>query len=55
MENTTILAPQCAAQSIGVTNQLVVSLIQSILTAHCLISPPNLWPRDYGKEAIENG
>lgn len=55
MVNTTLLSPQCAAQSVGVTNQLAVSLIQSILAAYCMISPPKYWPNDYGKEALENG
>ncbi|XP_031628483.1 glucose dehydrogenase [FAD, quinone]-like [Contarinia nasturtii] len=50
-----ILSPQCAAQSVGTANQLFASLVQTILAAHCSISPPEMWPPDYGPKAIENG
>lgn len=48
-------SPKCAAQSAGPTNQLFTTLFQTILAAHCSISPPEMWPRDYGESALENG
>lgn len=49
------LSSQCAAQSVGPTNQLFTALIQTILAAHCSISSPDMWPRDYGENILENG
>ena len=49
------VSPQCANQSIGPANQFFGLLVQTILTAHCTISPPGLWPRDYGANALETG
>lgn len=49
------LATQCAAQSIGPANQLFGLLIQTILAAQCAISPPTLWPEDYGDKISVNG
>lgn len=46
---------QCAAQGIGIANQLFGLLIQTILAAHCNISPANMWPPDYGSKAVKNG
>lgn len=45
---------QCASHSVGPANQLFGLLIKTILTAQCSISPPNLWPEDYGEEFIKN-
>lgn len=45
---------QCASQSVGPVNQLFGLLIKTILAAQCSISPPNLWPEDYGAQFIEN-
>lgn len=50
-----VLVPECAAQSVGPANQLFALLIQTILGAHCAITPEAMWPRDYGPIAIENG
>lgn len=49
--------PCGASKSIGVTNQLLFAfLIQTITTAYCSIEPtPEIWPTDYGPEAIETG
>lgn len=47
-----LLFPQCAARSVGTANQLFIQLIQSITAAHCSISPPDLWPEDYGSRAL---
>lgn len=53
--NTSLISPYCTAQSVGTANQLFTSLIQTILVAQCSISPPKMWPRDYGKIAQEKG
>lgn len=49
------IASQCASQSVGPANQLFGLLIQTILAAQCSISPPDLWPKDYGEKFIEEG
>lgn len=49
------LNSQCAAQSIGPANQLFGALIQTILAAQCAISPPDMWPKDYGPTALQQG
>lgn len=46
---------QCAAHSVGASNQLFSVLIQTILAAHCNISPPDMWPNDFGPMAIKQG
>lgn len=46
---------QCAERSVGLSNTLVTTLIQALLASHCAISPPELWPEDYGKYALETG
>lgn len=50
-----VLNPECAAQSVGPANQLFGLLIQTILAAQCAISPKDMWPKDYGPTAIEQG
>lgn len=50
-----ILNPECAAQSVGPANQLFGLLIQTILAAQCAISPKDMWPKDYGPTALEQG
>lgn len=49
------LATECAAQSVGPANQLFGLLIQTILAAQCSISPPNLWPKNYGDQLLAEG
>ncbi|KAG4079631.1 hypothetical protein HA402_010411 [Bradysia odoriphaga] len=44
--------PYCASQSVGLANQLFATLFQALLTAQCSISPPEMWPEDYGKFAV---
>uniref|UniRef100_A0A1Y9H2C6 Glucose-methanol-choline oxidoreductase N-terminal domain-containing protein n=1 Tax=Anopheles dirus TaxID=7168 RepID=A0A1Y9H2C6_9DIPT len=46
---------QCAAQSVGPANQLFGLLVQTILAAQCSISPPDMWPKDYGPTALAHG
>lgn len=50
-----LTAPQCASQSVGPANQLFGLLVQTILAAQCSISPPDLWPKDYGEKFLEEG
>lgn len=50
-QTTPFISPRCASQSVGTANQLFVSLIQTLLAAQCSISPPSMWPRDYGRIA----
>lgn len=50
-----LLNSQCAAQSLGPANQLFAMLIQTILAAQCSISPPDMWPKDYGPTALNEG
>lgn len=50
-----LLNSQCAAQSIGPANQLFAMLIQTIMAAQCSISPPDMWPEDYGPTALAQG
>lgn len=49
------LSPSCVGQSIGPANQLFGTLVQTILAAHCAISPPELWPKDHGPHVLQNG
>ncbi|XP_049311633.1 glucose dehydrogenase [FAD, quinone] [Bactrocera dorsalis] len=48
-----LLGNQCAAQSVGTFNNLVTTLIQTLLVAQCEIS--SLWPKDYAVHALEHG
>lgn len=50
-----VLNPACAAQSVGPANQLFGLLVQTILAAQCAISPKDMWPKDYGPTALEQG
>ena len=45
----------CAGQSVGTSNQLFTNLIQTLFALQCSISPPELWPSDYGVHALKNG
>ncbi|XP_055296035.1 glucose dehydrogenase [FAD, quinone]-like isoform X2 [Sitodiplosis mosellana] len=45
---------QCSAQSVGPANHLVTTLIQTLLAVQCSISPPEMWPKDYGETALKN-
>lgn len=53
--NQSFIPPDCASQSVGAANQLFVSLVQTLLTAQCSISPSNMWPEDYGPIALKRG
>lgn len=49
------VSSQCASQSIGPANELFGALIQTILSVQCAISPPELWPKDFGPTAMQQG
>ncbi|KFB42236.1 AGAP003785-PE-like protein [Anopheles sinensis] len=50
-----LMSGQCASQSLGPANQLFGLLVQTILAAQCTISPPDMWPKDYGPTALAQG
>lgn len=50
-----LLTPECAVHSVGPANQLFGLLIQTILAAQCAMSPKDMWPKDYGPTALEQG
>lgn len=50
-----ILPETCAAQSVGAANGLFGLLFQTLLAAHCAISPAEKWPKDYGPTALKDG
>lgn len=45
----------CAAQSFGPVNQLFGLLLQTLIKSQCDLSPPDMWPKDYGPTAVEKG
>lgn len=53
--NMNIVSPQCAARSVGVTNNLFGIMLQTVLLSQCNISPVDKWPRDFGKRAMKGG
>ena len=46
--NQSLVTPYCSAQSVGLANQLFATLIQTLLASQYSISPPEMWPDDYG-------
>ncbi|CAD7086669.1 unnamed protein product [Hermetia illucens] len=46
---------ECLARSAGPGNQLISTLIASLVTMHCNMSHPSMWPKDYGPTALEIG
>lgn len=49
------LPEACAASSVGAANGLFGILVSTLMAAHCALSPPDRWPKDYGPTAIEKG
>lgn len=47
--STDFLPAQCAARSVGASNQFLISTIQTLIVAHCAITDPSQWPGDYGQ------
>lgn len=50
-----LIEPQCAANSIGLANGLITTLVSTLLTMHCNISSNDMWPQDYGPMALLHG
>lgn len=42
-------------QSVGAANQLFSNLVQTILAVQLSLSPPEMWPLDYGEVAKQYG
>lgn len=49
------LPETCAANSVGAANTLFGILINTLVAAHCNLSPPDRWPKDYGPTALKDG
>ncbi|GAB0093753.1 hypothetical protein DMENIID0001_089280 [Sergentomyia squamirostris] len=45
----------CANCSVGIVNQLIGLFIQAVFTAQCNLSPPEMWPEDYGPKVLHRG
>lgn len=45
----------CNAQSFGPVNQLFALLMQTLIKNQCALSPPEMWPKDFGPTAVEKG
>ncbi|XP_055912548.1 glucose dehydrogenase [FAD, quinone]-like [Eupeodes corollae] len=47
---------QCqTGPSLGIASSLVSTLLQTLLTAQCILSPPEMLPRDYGNDFLNQG
>lgn len=44
---------QCAANSVGAANNLFGILLNTLVAAHCALSPADRWPKDYGPTALQ--
>ncbi|GAB0096462.1 hypothetical protein DMENIID0001_119830 [Sergentomyia squamirostris] len=57
MDITECISSPCATQITGPgsVNQYMALLLNSLLVSQCSISPPELWPNDYGDIAIQDG
>lgn len=53
--NHNAMASQCTGESVGPANQMFANLIQTILAVQCSLSPPDMWPKDYGEDALKQG
>lgn len=45
----------CQAQSFGPVNQLFGLLLHTLVKNQCALSPPDMWPKDFGPTAVEKG
>lgn len=43
------------AQSVGTASSLATNFFGVLMTLYCNISSSNIWPEDYGPEALKNG
>lgn len=50
-----LLPEACAATSIGAGTSMFGLLFQTLLAAHCAISPSDKWPKDHGPTALKDG
>lgn len=50
-----LIFPQCAVQSVGTANHLFTTLIQTLITVQCSVSPRGMWPQNYGRIAAKHG
>lgn len=46
---------KCGALSTGASSNLFQVLLQTLIAAHCALSPPEMWPKDMSQEAVDNG
>lgn len=53
--STCSIPSECSATSIGPANQLFLTLIQTLAISQAGISPPNIWPPDFGELSSKNG
>lgn len=47
--------PQCMSESVGAASSMATTFFGVLMASYCHISNPNIWPDDYGQEAMENG
>uniref|UniRef100_T1GJ26 Glucose-methanol-choline oxidoreductase N-terminal domain-containing protein n=1 Tax=Megaselia scalaris TaxID=36166 RepID=T1GJ26_MEGSC len=47
--------PQCMSESVGAASSMATTFFGVLMASYCNISNPNIWPDDYGQEALENG
>ncbi|XP_037917080.1 glucose dehydrogenase [FAD, quinone]-like [Hermetia illucens] len=50
-----LINPVCESTSIGPANQLVTTLVTALFAAHCNMSTPSMWPKDFGPQAVIEG
>lgn len=53
--NPNVIPAQCAATSVGAGAQFLLGTINALVASFCAISPPSLWPKDYGPYLQDGG
>ena len=46
---------KCGALSTGASTNMFGLLVQTLIAAHCALSPPDMWPKDIAPDALQNG
>ena len=46
---------KCGALSTGASTNVFGLLVQTLIAAHCALSPPEMWPEDIAPYALEHG